>query len=65
MAADVVEVTAISVIFKSFVDLTDDSFGFLKTLTAIKLTTVNLALGRVGFLGARCALLYFLANGSL
>jgi hypothetical protein len=40
-------------------NLTDGSFGFLNTLTAIKLATVSLALGQVGFLGALCALLYF------
>jgi hypothetical protein len=59
VAADVVEDTTIAAIFKSLVDLTDSTFALLKTLTAIKLATVSLALGQVGFLGALYALLSF------
>jgi hypothetical protein len=66
VVADTVEDTAIAAVFKSLVDLTDGWFGLLKTLTAIKLATVSLALGQVGFLGALYALLFFFpANRSL
>ena len=57
MASDLSEDTVVAAIFKSFVPLSSGSFSLLSTLTAIKLTTIGIAIGQVGFLTALLALL--------
>ena len=64
LAADFVEDTAVSAVFTSKIDLTAGSFRFLKIIKKLKLVTVNLALGQVGFLAALYTLLtYFSSTG--
>lgn len=66
VAADFAEDTAVAAVFQSKIDLTDGSFGLLRILTKIKLISINLAIGQVGFLVALYALLsFFPANRSL
>jgi hypothetical protein len=57
IAADFVEDSVITAIFKSFITLTEGSFGLLSTVTAIKLATVTAAIAQVAFLGALYTLL--------
>lgn len=59
MASDLAEDTAIAAIFKAIIPLTDGSYKVLSTLTAVKIATVGLAIGQVGFLAALDALLFF------
>jgi hypothetical protein len=58
MASDLAEDATIAAIFTSPARLTEASFGPLSALTGIKLTTVALAIGQVGFLAALNGLLF-------
>jgi hypothetical protein len=59
MVTDLAEDTTIAAIFRFIVPLTERSYKFLSALTAIKIATVGLAIGQVGFLAALNALLVF------
>jgi hypothetical protein len=59
MASDFFEDVAVIALFKLLVPLTDGSYSLLSRLTAIKLVTVSVAIGQVGFLGTLHALLFF------
>lgn len=52
MASDLVEDTFIAAIFTSRLALTENSFGLLSALTAVKLATVTMAIAQVAFLAA-------------
>lgn len=51
MVSDFAEDVVVALVFKSAVPLTDASYGLLRTLTAIKLFTISIAIGQVGILG--------------
>jgi hypothetical protein len=59
MASDLVENSVIAGIFRSLIPLTECSFLTLRALTAIKLSTVAIAMAQVGFFAALNALLFF------
>jgi hypothetical protein len=59
MISDLSEDITVAAIFKSLIRLTDGSYSLLSTFTAIKIATVSLAIGQVGFLGTLYALLFF------
>lgn len=59
MASDLAEDMAIAAIFKAIIPLTDGSYNVLSALTAVKIATVGIAIGQVGFLAALNALMFF------
>jgi hypothetical protein len=59
MVADGAEDLLAAGIFKSVIPLTDPWYSLLGKFTAIKLASVRIAIGQVGFLLALASLLYF------
>jgi hypothetical protein len=59
MASDLAEDSVIAGMFRSVIPLTECSFQTLRALTAIKLSTVAIGIGQVGFFAALDVLLFF------
>jgi len=54
--SDFAEDTAVIAVFKSLIPLTEGSYSLLSILTALKLATISVAVGQVGFLAVLNAL---------